>query len=357
MPFKDEIGVLGNIEKFKSLSIHETYDQINQIVDHDINNVSLLTHEKQIFTKANEELDKYYTKQSVANQCYEAYKYFLIQAKKKLSDILWIEPSAGAGVFLDVISSQEDKLGFDIAPTRESKHSILKNDFLNDNLLPKISRHNHKELIFIGNPPFGKKASLAIDFINKSLEYGKAVGFIIPIQFRKWSAQSKINEKAQLVLDMDLQENAFEFMGKDYNVRCCFQIWILDGFTKKKFTNLRMASKPDITHPDFELYQYNRTEEAKKFFDYDWDFAVPRQGYLDYTTKAYSKDECNEKHQWIFFKAKNDSTLKLLKEMDFEKLSKKNIGIPGFGKADVIQAYKEYYIFFIENEKRKNSKD
>lgn len=87
------------------------------------------------------------------------------------------------------------------------------------------------------------------------------------------------------------------------------------------------------------MYQYNRTEQTKKFFDYEWDFAVPRQGYLDYSIKALSKSECDMKQQWIFFKAKNKETLDKLKKLDFVKLSRKNIGIPGFGKADVVQEF------------------
>lgn len=45
------------------------------------------------------------------------------------------------------------------------------------------------------------------------------------------------------------------------------------------------------------------------------------------------------KQQWIFFKAKNKEILEKLKQLDFTKLSKKNIGIPGFGKADVVQEF------------------
>ena len=49
------------------------------------------------------------------------------------------------------------------------------------------------------------------------------------------------------------------------------------------------------------------------------------------------------KKQWIFFKAKDKETLEKLKSIDFEKLSKKNIGIPGFGKADVVQEFISIY--------------
>lgn len=336
-----EMNVLGlNLETVKTLSFHEQYNYFNRFVEHDVlatKTKSISKDEKLAFSKANEKLDKYYTKQSVANECYLAIKQLLKQAGKKDKDLLFIEPSAGSGVFLNAI--QEHKLGFDIAPTKESNHTIQQNDFLNDDLFELLdTKQLSKQLVFIGNPPFGTKSKLAIDFVNKSLGYSNIVGFIVPLQFRKWSVQSKINPNARLILDMDLQENAFEFMGKDYKVRCCFQVWALDSFSTS-FDDFRLDVKPDTNHPDFEMYQYNRTEQAKKFFDYEWDFAVPRQGYLDYTTKAYSKDECDMKQQWIFFKAKNKEILEKLKQLDFTKLSKKNIGIPGFGKADVVQEF------------------
>lgn len=329
-----------DLKNIKDLSYEEQYNYFNKFIKHDIllNQEQVVSkNDKLIFTKANEQLDKYYTKESVAKQCYITIKKLL----KNKNNILFIEPSAGSGVFLDVI--KEDKLGFDIAPTLESKHKIQKIDFLNDNLIDMLSENElSKNIVFIGNPPFGTKSKLAIDFVNKCLEYSNIVGFVLPLQFRKWSAQSKINKNARLLVDIDLQENAFEFMGKDYKVRCCFQVWALESFNSNN-SDLRLLLKPSVNHPDFEMYQYNRTEQAKKYFDYDWDFAVPRQGYLDYNQKAFSKEECNMKQQWIFFKAKNNKILDNLKNIDFTKLSKKNIGIPGFGKADVIQEYISLY--------------
>lgn len=300
--------------------------------------------------KINSELDKYYTKKEVAEKCYSVLKALILN-EIKINNILYIEPSAGSGVFLDVI--KENKLGFDIDPVI-NKHNIQYNDFLQDNLLKLLSdKQKNQNIIFIGNPPFGKRSKKAIAFVNKSLEYSNIVGFIVPIQFRKWSAQSKINKKAQLILDLDLEENAFEFMGKDYKARCCFQIWILGNNVHHNLTNLRMTEKPKTKHPDFEMYQYNRTEDTKKFFNYDWDFAVYRQGYHDYNFKAYKKEDCNDKYQWIFFKAKNKKILNKLLKLDFEKLSKKNIGIPGFGKADVVQ---EFFIKFGINGEHNESK-
>lgn len=285
------------------------------------------------FKEINESLDKYYTKEAVAKDCYEHLKLVLQSLSIQLDQVVFIEPSAGSGAFLKQI--KEQRIGFDIAP---ASSDIVKNNFLTQDIRDHFPIG--KKIIFIGNPPFGKKSSLAIEFINKALSYSNVVGFIVPIQFRKWSAQSRIKSDARLVFDMSLPENAFEIVGKEYNLRCCFQVWT----TGTDSTNdLRIKEKPSTSHKDFEIYQYNRTEQAEKFFDYEWDFAVPRQGFQDYTVKAFSKDGCDKKQQWIFFKAKNKTVLKRLLSLDFAKLSKKNIGTPGFGKADVVNEYVEKY--------------
>jgi hypothetical protein len=330
--------------ELNTLSKHEQYNILHESIDHNLTSeqsAKLSKQEKDIFTKANEKLDKYYTKEAVALQCYLSLKNILIASGYNLDNILFIEPSAGSGVFLNQI--EEYSVGFDIAPTKNEKNIIRKNDFLNSNLTDLLSNEEKvKYPIIIGNPPFGTKSKMAIDFINKGFEYSDIVAFIVPLQFRKYGTQTKINKYAKLIYDLTLQENAFEFMGKDYKVRCCFQVWIKNGYAYN-YEDLRILIKPDVNHQDFEMYQYNRTEEAKKFFDFDWDFAVPRQGYNDYNFKGLKKEDCDMKKQWIFFKAKNKKVLENLMKLDFEKLSKKNTGIPGFGKADVVEEYKKIF--------------
>ena len=297
----------------------------------------VLKNKKKMNKKLNLKLNKFYTKEFIAEECYLNFQKVLkrFYSENFLKNICYIEPSAGSGVFLKIIEGK--KIGFDIEPTDNGKYQIQKLDFLQENIQSFLN--GKYQYVFLGNPPFGKKAKLAIDFINKAFEYSEIVGFILPIQFLKWSAQSQVIHRAKLVDSQILPENAFEFLQKEYSVRCCFQIWTTKNIEKYGFKNQRIEKKPEIKHIDFEMYQYNRTEIAKKYFDYDWDFAVPRQGYLDYSFKAYKKDECNPRHQWIFFKAKNQKILKKLMKINFEKLSQKNTGLPGFGKADVIEEY------------------
>ena len=278
------------------------------------------------------DLDKYYTKDHIAEMCVNE----MIKAlPHEIKDYLFIEPSAGSGAFIDAAKAKGLKIkGFDILPTRED---VIKNDFINRDLNYLLSNEEQSQKkITIGNPPFGRKSALAIDFVNKSLEQSDYVCFIIPNQFEKWSVQSKINPNAKLIANIVLPEDSFILVDKTIKLRCVFQIWTM----KEGGQNLRIQTKPETNHPDFVMYQYNRTPEAEKYFDMEWDFAVPRQGYNDYTFKAYSKEECDRKKQWVFFKASSKEVLDKLLSMDFVKLSKSNLGLPGFGKADVVKEYK-----------------
>lgn len=268
------------------------------------------------------ELDKFFTKSDVASLCYTTFKKYI----PKNSHI--IEPSAGSGSFLNII--EEEKTGFDIRPEHDD---IICLDFLNND----ISSYIKPNSVFLGNPPFGKKSKLAIQFLNKCLEYSDYVGFIVPIQFRKWSVQSNIKEESKLLLDIDLPLDSFTIGDKSYDVACCFQIW-----TNIDCNDLRIG-RPNLEHSDFNMYQYNRTNDTLKYFNYDWDFAIVRQGYLDYTKIYTNKEDCDKKHQWIFFKAHNKEILDRLLNLDYVKLSKLNSKIPGFGKADVIKEYNSKY--------------
>jgi hypothetical protein len=269
-------------------------------------------------------LDKFYTKSHIAALVWEDFKSILLQLDR---DVTVVEPSAGDGKLLDVIDY--NKIGFDLAPESEN---IIQNDFLSGDIRPYVSN----EVVFFGNPPFGKKGKLAIDFVNKAFTYGSYVAFIVPIQFKKYSVQNRITKDAKLIFERDLPIDAFTLGDKDYKVRCVFQIWT----TEDSEIDLR-EPKPITSHKDFKMYQYNCTFEAEKYFDYDWDFCVLRQGYGDFN-QIFTKDDVgnlSRKKQWIFFKANEEEILDRLKSIDFNKLSELNTSTRGFGKYDFIKEY------------------
>lgn len=162
------------------------------------------------------DLDKYYTKEKIA----KSLVLKTIEILKKhinLENILWIEPSAGSGSFLKYLP-KNNRVGIDLFPEDQEKE-IKKMNFL-DFKLPI-----NKSYIVIGNPPFGKNASLAKKFIQKSSE-AEVIAFILPKSFKKHSFQMTFNEYFHIEYEEDLPFNSFLFNNKNYDVPCVFQIWI-----------------------------------------------------------------------------------------------------------------------------------
>lgn len=284
--------------------------------------------------------DQFYTQDTIAEACFlrmlEVLRENVWQSGN--DEIFLLEPSAGDGAFLRAFSKYgyENYYACDIDPHAAQ---VKRHDFVSDDLSGELT---HKNIITVGNPPFGKRARLAADFINTALKYSDTIAFVLPLQFQKYSAQNKLDKRLNLVYDEKLPPESFIFEGKPYSVRCCFQVWT----TRKVKRDLRLREAPVVAHRDFEMWQYNNTREAEKYFNkslYNWDFAVPRQGFKDYTLKEEDPEKMSRKTQWIFFKANSEEVLERLKKMDFDELSKKNTSIPGFGKADVVQEYNMLY--------------
>lgn len=276
------------------------------------------------------DLDKFYTIDFIAEKCtYDALQY----CYGGISTI--IEPSAGDGVFIRALNKHgHNVIAYDVAPDNKG---IIQQDWLTVKLNTKP-----ENTLIIGNPPFGKRAKLAIDFFNHSSQYANTIAFIVPLQFRKFSVQNKLNVEFDLVYDNLLPKKSFIQDKKLKSLNTCFQIWMRRPIPYK-LKNLRIINKPAIKHPDFKMWLYNNTPQALHVFNNQFDFAVPRQGYYDYNIKYNKEIMCDRKIQWLLFKAKNVEVLKRLKSIDFKKLSEKNTVIPGFGKADIVEEYIKLY--------------
>jgi len=89
------------------------------------------------------------------------------------------------------------------------------------NYIPPLDRKN---ILVIGNPPFGKVSSIAIKFFNHSSKWANVIAFIIPKTFRKISVQNKLDKSFHLIYDEDIPTKPCHFT-PNMMVKCCFQIW------------------------------------------------------------------------------------------------------------------------------------
>ncbi len=278
-------------------------------------------------------LDQIYTKPAVADRCIR----FLGGTLDRLVDlrhdrILYVEPSAGEGCFLDLLPPGQ-RIGIDIDPRRPG---ILRHDFLTWPFEDTIEDPRHT--VVVGNPPFGHRSRLAIRFFNRAAAMANTIAFVVPVQFRKYSVHKNLRPGFRWIATMDLPLSAFYTPDEpDYRLNAEFQVWTREA--NHDFEDMRLLSPPAIRHADFEMWQYNNTPGALKVFDHDFDFAVPRQGYQDYSRRETAADRCERTKQWILFKAGTPAALDRLLSMDFAALSQNNTITPGFGKADVVKEY------------------
>lgn len=150
--------------------------------------------------------DQYYTKSEVAKYCVE-----LVTDIDSYDAI--IEPSAGNGTFLDCLPKYE---AYDIFPEHKN---VIKQDFL------LLDKHYSGKILFIGNPPFGKRYSLAKAFIKKcTMLDAYTIAFILPDTFKKKTNQEYniFPKQYHLKTVADLPKNSFFNVGKDYDIPCAF---------------------------------------------------------------------------------------------------------------------------------------
>lgn len=219
----------------------------------------------------------------------------------------------------------------DIDPKNDG---IKKQDYL------KTKKRYSKKRVVIGNPPFGSRGKLALEFLNKALTEAPIVAMIFPNTFNRFLIHGSVNKSAKLIHSQPLRENAFIHDDREYRVKCVFQIWSSNYLTYAR--NLRITNRPPFRHPDFTTWIHNNTEETRKYFNkkkYNWDFAVVRQGYYDYDDKIFSPSKLISNRQYFFVKANSEDARKIIDKIDFKKLALSNTQVLGFSTTDFVAEY------------------
>lgn len=187
----------------------------------------------------------------------------------------YIEPSAGAGVFLDFLD--KPYIAYDIKPEDER---ITKQDWLTTDLNYKKGR------CIIGNPPYGEKNTLSVKFFKKSVPICDYIAFILPIsQFK--------NEQQMYEFDLIYSEDLGIRQYSDRALRCCFNIYKrpVNGLNKKRIYKLK----------DVIIKENRRTGQQVNGEEYDigiCSFGAGCIGKIPEYTGQYAKE--------IYFKINNN---------------------------------------------------
>ena len=264
------------------------------------------------------DLDKFYTKPEVVGRC-------MADIRREIGnrDGTWLEPSAGAGAFLDQLP--RPRIGLDLNPCPRPHAAdddrIRKADFLEwqgEGLLKPVTT--------VGNPPFGRNASLALQFIERAIKWSDVICFILPRTFEKQSTKNKVNPHLELVFERTLEDNAFTFKGEDYDVPCCFQIWrLLPG-------NLRREKPVAIwEHPDFSVV--GKDDPA--------DFTFQRVGARagDASIEGLAKSWKSHHRIKVAEGVDPDQVMAVLNSIDWRKIRARTAGNPSIGKTELFTEY------------------
>lgn len=256
------------------------------------------------------ELDKFYTKVEVAKSCISSIN---------LSEFsLIIEPSAGGGSFFNNIN-HSNKIGLDLKPESEG---IIEYNWFDFNINP-----NEEKVLIIGNPPFGKRNKLSIEFIKHacSFENVYSIAFILPEVFKKHTLQKYVPKEFRLKKIIDLDKESFEVDGISYHVPCSFFI-----FEKSEGIDLR-----------FDASLYKETEDFKYGTKEDYDFFV--LGAAPGTTKKIP----DSNNRGYFIKVKECKDIEEIenkfKNCKWTGLSSANGGVFWLTKPELIKKYKDFY--------------
>jgi hypothetical protein len=200
------VGTIRRWQELKNVPIQYTFD-LYKMLSRDIDYLKYSSSLK----------DQFFTPIHISKHCWDTFNKLI-----DISGYTFIEPSAGDGSFMKILPL--GTIGLDIEPRAKN---IQKQDYLTWNPSDLT-----KKYIVFGNPPFGLRGHLALNFINHSYEFADYVCFILPQLFEsdgKGSPRKRVN-KYNLIHSETLSAMFYSPDNQDIKVNGVFQIW--SKFTK-----------------------------------------------------------------------------------------------------------------------------
>lgn len=229
-----------------------------------------------------------------------------------------IEPSAGAGAFYKYLPAKS--IAIDIEPRNLG---ILRANFLQYKCgFTGIG-------LIIGNPPFGVRGKIALEFLNKAMSIANIIAFILPRSFKKPDYFKKINKFFHLVDSFDCND-FIDLNGNKKSINCVFQIW-----EKREYERIDVIR--DMEHKDLELRNISvsriSVEKLEKYKNY-YDFAIKQVGE-DLSVRLPSEIKSSS---WWLIKVVNKEKFQ---KIDLSFVKNSNSIIQSISKKDIIEAYKK----------------
>ena len=197
------VGTVKRWQELKDVPVQYTFD-LYKILGREVDYSKFTSSSK----------DQFFTPSLISKRCWNT---FIELLKLDISNYTFIEPSAGDGSFLKILPA--GSIGLDIEPRAKG---IEKQDYLSW----KPSDLTKKYIVF-GNPPFGLRGHLALNFINHSYEFADYVCFILPQLFEsdgKGSPRKRVTGY-NLIHSETLSAMFYSPDSQEVKVNGVFQIW------------------------------------------------------------------------------------------------------------------------------------
>lgn len=247
--------------------------------------------------------DEYFTKPEVAKSLVKTLKPYVKGAK----NTLYIEPSAGAGSFVNALKGKNIQ-AYDLEP----KHaSVIKQDWFT------VSVDSDKHKVVVGNPPFGFAASIAIKFFNHASTFADVIAFIVPRTFQKDSVKNKLNANFHLKYEHVLTKDESTFITDTTTqyVPCVWQVWV-------RSTKPRVISNVSIDNKWVEFTSKNKATHA-----------IRRVGGK--SGKLLDGLDHNESSTY-FIKEKVEGVIHVLRDADFSAIVNSTAGVRSISKREIV---------------------
>jgi len=270
------------------------------------------------------QLDQFFTKKEVALECLN----ILFETLGNTDEKIFIEPSAGNGSFYKFLK-EKLVIGIEIDPYMCKNTKYINKDFLSlkpENIISDF-KEKKKNIIIVGNPPFGKNSSKAINFFNHSTSFGDTIAMILPSTFKKVSIINKLDDNFSLIKSVDLSPNSFTFLNDSYSVNCVFQIW-------KREKNKRKKIILPMKHKDFKFLKFEEiTSEDTDII------TIQRVGAR--AGQIMSKESNKNSKNYYYIKPLVPGVLEKFKLLNLEKREEKlnTTSYPSLAKTELVELY------------------
>lgn len=241
-------------------------------------------------------LDKLYTKDHIADFCISKLNLSVYDNS--------VEPSAGGGAFFKRIPGC---IGYDLLPECDG---VIQRDWLTvyDDLTNKL---------VIGNPPFGKRNLMSLQFIKHAMSCNaESIAFILPNAYKKHTLQKHIGYGISEIYE--LPANSFTYECMDFSIPCSFFIFNRHGPDTKRFN-------PTL-YKDSKFYSF----ASKKDYDFFVFGAAPKNLVL----------EVNENNRGYFIKCDKgydvEFVMSMFRQIDWKGNSSASGGVSWFTKPEIV---------------------